>query len=69
MRRKQVWVFENGTGYLQFVDVNDNRTPLIRAKTNYAKAKYQHTTLEKQEATPLRVEASRTIHPTNREEQ
>jgi len=42
-------------------------TPLIRAKSNYAKAKYM--TLEKQEATPLRVEASRTIHPTNREEQ
>jgi len=45
----------------------DDNSPLIRAKTNYSKAKY--TTLEKQEATPLRVEASRTIHPTNREEQ
>jgi hypothetical protein len=79
MRRRQVWVFENGRGYLQFLeepvnDVNDRinspiDTPLIRAKTNYAKAKYQHTTLERHEATPLRVEASRTIHPTNREEQ
>jgi len=47
----------------------DPNAPLIRAKTNYAKTKYQHTTLEKQEATPLRVEASRTIHPTNREEE
>ena len=47
----------------------DPNAPLIRAKTNYAKAKYQHTTLEKQEATPLRVKASRTIHPTNREEE
>ncbi len=68
-------------------------TPLIRAKSNYAKdkyneserkeeartimnmvvrqneIKYQHTTLERHEATPLRVEASRTIHPTNREEE
>jgi len=47
----------------------DYNSPLIRAKTNYSKAKYQHTTLERHEATPLRVEASRTIHPTNREEQ
>lgn len=42
-------------------------SPLIRAKSNFAKAKY--TTLERHEATPLRVEASTTIHPTNREEQ
>jgi len=47
----------------------DYNSTLIRAKTNFAKSKYQHTTLERHEATPLRVEASRTIHPTNREEQ
>ena len=63
---RKVWVFDNNHGYL--LDMSQH-TPLIRAKTNYAKAKYQHTTLEKQEATPLRVEASRTIHPTNREEE
>ena len=49
--------------------MHDPNAPLIRAKTNYAKAKYQHTTLEKQETTPLRVEASRTIQPTHKEEQ